>query len=359
MPKTIRNNYSFANKLLRWAEEFGRHDLPWQHPRDPYRIWISEVMLQQTQVDTAIPYFQRFIDSFPNLELLAESDLDEVLTVWSGLGYYARAKNLLVSARLCKKLYDGRLPNDLDSLLALPGIGRSTAGAIMSLGFDKRYPILDGNVKRVLSRYHAVDGNPGSANTLRALWRLSEKETPRKNIAAYTQAIMDLGASICRPRNPTCQACPVKQQCRAYNTKQIASYPQRRKARKRELREVWFFWATQGSKILLERRKDHTVWHGLFCLPEFPTGKRPELCCQEWFGLVPNDLYRLSSFSHDFTHFRLNGHIWTCKNPERIKIADIGRVLKWIEFNNEADMENTALPSPIRSLLKARHLRLE
>lgn len=315
-------------------------------------------MLQQTQVNTAIPYFHRFISSFPSLEVLAESDIDEVLKLWSGLGYYARARNLLAAAKLCKDNYGGQLPDQLDLLQSLPGIGRSTAGAIMSLSFGIRAPILDGNVKRVLSRYHAVAGDPGSAATLRKLWNLSELETPRSNVAAYTQAIMDLGSLVCRPRNPMCQICPLRQRCCAFNRNQTATYPDRRRAKGRQTREVWFFWATRGSQILLEKRQNSTVWRGLFCLPEFPKDGLPEHHCEKWFGLTSSALCRANSFSHDFSHYHLNGRLLACKNSKLITIPKGPRVLKWLNISTMEDIRNTALPAPIRALIRERHLGL-
>ena len=205
-----------APRLLAWFDAHGRHDLPWQHPRTPYGVWVAEIMLQQTQVGTVIPYYERFMRQFPTLVELAAAPLDAVLGAWSGLGYYARARNLWSAARIVVDQHSGALPEAFDALHALPGIGRSTAGAILAQALDARWPILDGNVKRVLTRYHAITGWPGEPRVERALWTHAEAHTPFQRVADYTQAIMDLGATVCTARSPKCDQCPLTRQCRSY-----------------------------------------------------------------------------------------------------------------------------------------------
>ncbi|HEX7917467.1 A/G-specific adenine glycosylase, partial [Rudaea sp.] len=206
----------FTPRLLHWFDAHGRHDLPWQHPRTPYRVWLSEVMLQQTQVTTVIPYFLRFVEKLQSIKALAAASEDEVFALWSGLGYYSRARNLYRAAQLCVERHRGELPEDFDALLALPGIGRSTAGAIAAQAFDRRCAILDGNVKRVLARFHGIAGWPGEAATENRLWQLAEAHTPNARVADYTQAIMDLGATVCTRAKPRCDACPFAADCIAH-----------------------------------------------------------------------------------------------------------------------------------------------
>ncbi|UCE89183.1 MAG: A/G-specific adenine glycosylase, partial [Pseudomonadota bacterium] len=207
------DNGQLSQQLLAWFDAHGRHDLPWQHPRTPYRVWVSEIMLQQTQVTTVIPYFERFMARFPNVTALADASLDEVLHQWTGLGYYARARNLHKAAGAMRDHHGGEFPVDFEQVLALPGIGRSTAGAILAQSHDQRHAILDGNVKRVLTRLHAIDGWPGQTTVEKQLWVLAERYTPAARCADYTQAIMDLGATVCRRSRPACEACPVSDDC--------------------------------------------------------------------------------------------------------------------------------------------------
>src|SRR5580765_3104624 len=232
----------FANRLLKWFDAHGRHDLPWQHPRTPYRVWQSEIMLQQTQVSVVIPYFQRFVAALPDLPALAAAPRDQVLALWSGLGYYARARNLHASAQRCVELHDGDLPRDFNALLALPGIGRSTAGALLAQAWGDRFAILDGNVKRLLARYHGIEGWPGTPIIEKQLWELAISHLPDARLADYTQAQMDLGATLCTRANPDCTHCPLHKDCVAYSTGRTSSLPapQPNKAKpKRETHVVW------------------------------------------------------------------------------------------------------------------------
>ncbi len=223
----------FAARLLAWFDQHGRHDLPWQHPRTPYRVWVAEVMLQQTQVQTVIPYYQRFLALFPGLPVLAAAPLDDVLAAWSGLGYYSRARNLHRAAMQCVAAHGGELPDQFDALAALPGIGRSTAGAILAQAHGQRLPILDGNVRRVLARHRAVTGDPGSSKVQSELWALSQSALPHSRLADYTQALMDLGATVCTRHRAACDRCPLAADCAARLQGRVAEFPQPRSARAR------------------------------------------------------------------------------------------------------------------------------
>ncbi len=285
----------FARRLLSWWEDHGRHDLPWQRERSPYRVWVSEIMLQQTQVGTVVGYFERFMQRFPDLPTLAAASLDDVLALWSGLGYYARARNLHRTAKVCLAEHGGDLPRTAAGLHDLPGIGESTANAIIAQALDERAPILDGNVKRVLARHAGIDGWPGQAAVLKQLWREAEKRTPPDRAADYTQAIMDLGATVCTPRRPACMLCPVQADCRARLEGRIDQLPERKPRRERPRRSsTWVIIQDDQSRILLRRRPPSGVWGGLWCLPE---GQE-----SGWTngGAVPPPI------DHEFTHFSLH-----------------------------------------------------
>lgn len=259
-----------ALRLLPWYAHYGRQTLPWQQSRTPYRVWLSEVMLQQTQVATVIPYFERFVSHFPHIEALATAHLDQVLHLWSGLGYYSRARNLHRAAQQLVAHHGGELPCDHQALQGLPGIGRSTAGAIMAQAFGEPYAILDGNVRRVLCRLHRVAGWPGSAAVQHQLWTLAERYTPSIAVADYTQAIMDLGALICTPRNPRCSECPLSSQCEAYRHNVIADYPERRQRQQIASRSMTLLMLTDAEgRLLLQRRPPAGIWGGLWSLPEY------------------------------------------------------------------------------------------
>lgn len=261
----------FSSKVLQWFDVHGRHDLPWQKDVTAYRVWVSEIMLQQTQVSTVIPYFQRFMTHFPDVKSLATADQDSVLHLWTGLGYYARARNMHKAARMVHDDHRGELPRDLDALCALPGIGRSTAGAILSLGMGYRAPILDGNVKRVLARHFAVAGWPGRTAVARELWQLSEALTPGSRTADYNQAMMDLGATLCTRSKPDCPRCPLSSQCKAYREDRVAEFPGRKPAKKLPQRKtLMLICIDQDNRVLLEKRPATGIWGGLWSFPEHP-----------------------------------------------------------------------------------------
>lgn len=261
---------TFSENLLAWFDDYGRKHLPWQENRSPYRVWVSEIMLQQTQVSTVIPYYQAFMADFPSVEVLAAAEEDQVMHRWTGLGYYARARNLHKTAKQVVAHYGGEFPADVDSLGALPGIGRSTAGAILSLGHGIRAPILDGNVKRVLSRYHLVDGVPDAPATQKMLWDLAEHHTPRERFDSYTQAIMDLGATLCSRSKPACGLCPANDGCLAFARHLTSEYPQKKPKKTLPVKSTYMliFHDSRTHRVLLEKRPPQGIWGGLWSFPE-------------------------------------------------------------------------------------------
>ena len=297
---------SFAGRLLAWFAAHGRHDLPWQIGADAYRVWVSEIMLQQTQVRTVVPYYERFVARFPDLATLAAADVDDVLALWSGLGYYARGRNLHRAARLVVERHGGELPRTFDALMELPGIGRSTAGAILAQAHGQRHAILDGNVKRVLARWHAIEGSPGSAEVLRELWARAEEHTPSTEVAAYTQAIMDLGATVCGRSRPRCWECPVAEDCAARRLGLTAALPTKRVRAARPSRSLTVLVVQSGEgATLLERRPATGIWGGLLSFPELGEGQSPSDWCRARFGEEPSAEQALAEVDHAFTHFDL------------------------------------------------------
>ncbi|MCZ6617476.1 MAG: A/G-specific adenine glycosylase [Gammaproteobacteria bacterium] len=299
----------FATRLLSWFDHHGRRDLPWQIDVNPYRVWVSETMLQQTQVTTVIPYFERFMTSFPTVAELAVASRDEVLHHWTGLGYYARARNLHKAAQTVASEKGGVFPSTLADLQGLPGIGRSTAAAILSISQGGRAPILDGNVKRVLARFHAVAGYPGDAAPQRLLWKHAESHTPAKRVAHYTQAIMDLGATLCTRTQPRCGVCPVAARCLARQRQETNRYPERKPQKEKPVRAVRFFlFTTPDDGCLLEQRPPNGIWGGLWTPPERAADAEIMSVCRE-FGVDPGNIeesYAGDVFRHTFTHFLLD-----------------------------------------------------
>lgn len=304
MPLDAMQAENFVAPILAWYKSHGRKDLPWQIDRDPYAIWVSEIMLQQTQVVTVIPYYRRFMQRFPNLLELAKAELDEVLHHWSGLGYYARARNLHAAARLVQDRYDGRLPQSLETLQQLPGIGRSTAGAILSFAWGHPNTILDGNVKRVLARHFAIEGWPGRTPVLKRLWELAEALTPSHETAAYNQAMMDLGSLICQRGMPNCVACPVQSSCQAHTLGREREYPAPKPPKALPVKRGYLLvLRDRAGAVLLERRPPAGIWGGLWSFPECSLEDDPLEWCQEKLAYVPAGLLSLPTRRHSFSHF--------------------------------------------------------
>jgi A/G-specific adenine glycosylase len=295
----------FSARLLTWFDAHGRKDLPWQQPKDPYRTWVSEIMLQQTQVQAVIPYFERFMERFPDVTALADAAQDEVLHHWSGLGYYARARNLHRAAKIVRDEHGGVFPDTLEAVMALPGIGRSTAGAILALSMNQRHPILDGNVKRVLARHEAIAGWPGTTSVANQLWDVAARYTPHARVADYTQAIMDLGATLCTRSNPACDRCPVAADCRARNTVSVTLFPGRKPRKAKPLRATTMVLASHDGQVYLERRPESGIWGGLWSLPEV-NERSVEDWCRERLARGPAEVERWTVLRHSFSHYDLD-----------------------------------------------------
>ena len=298
---------SFSERLLSWFDKYGRTSLPWQQDKTPYRVWVSEIMLQQTQVSTVIPYYTRFMSVYPSVTDLAEAPLDDVLSLWTGLGYYARARNMHRAAQMVVRDFHREFPSSVEALETLPGIGRSTAGAIVTLGHGGWAPILDGNVKRVLARYHAIEGGPGKADVLAALWAASESHTPRTRTGDYTQGIMDLGAMLCTKSNPGCLYCPMSEDCRARIENRPTDFPGKKSKKAIPVRSTVFLQCIDREGcVLLERRPLAGIWGGLRSFPEI--GEKAKVA--DWLsnnGLTATaDPTEQSRHSHTFSHFKLN-----------------------------------------------------
>jgi A/G-specific adenine glycosylase len=293
---------AFAARLLDWYDRHGRKDLPWKS-HDPYRVWVSEIMLQQTQVETVIPYYRRFLRRFPDVRALARAPQDDVLRLWAGLGYYARARNLHRAAKLIVERHGGRFPERREDALALPGIGRSTAGAILALAFGERHAILDGNVRRVLARYYGISEPPAQVED--RLWRLAMRNTPARRAADYTQAIMDLGATVCR-RAPDCARCPVAARCGARRRGSTAAIPARATRPARARKAVQMVMLRDGDAVLLERRPPAGIWGGLWSLPECPDREPVTDFMARRYGLSVVALPPWPALARSFTHFELS-----------------------------------------------------
>lgn len=303
----LLNSQQFSNRVLAWFTKFGRKNLPWQKPNTPYRVWVSEIMLQQTQVTTVIPYFERFIKHFPDLKTLAEANIDDVLAHWAGLGYYARARNLHRTAQIIMKTYKGKFPQTLAAIQELPGIGRSTAGAILSLSMNIRAPILDGNVKRVLARFHAVTGWPGNAEVSEQLWEFAERYTPKQQVAEYTQAMMDLGATICTRSKPSCSLCPLQSHCQAYLQGTPSAYPTAKPTKQIPTKTIHMLLLNnQQGEIMLIKRPPVGIWGGLWSLPECPVDTNIHLWCQQHYFCNIATVQTWPSLRHTFSHFHLD-----------------------------------------------------
>lgn len=307
----ISNTYSqrFSERLLRWWDQHGRKDLPWQRQATPYRVWVSEIMLQQTQVTTVIPYFLRFMERFPTIESLAAAAADEVLHHWSGLGYYARARNLHKAAQVICERYNGIFPSDIATVMELPGIGRTTAGAILTLATEQAHPILDGNVKRVLTRLYAIEGWPGNKDVEDRLWQLAKHHIPDRRVAHYTQAIMDIGSTLCTRARPLCDRCPVQSQCLAHSLRRIADIPTPKPRGTLPVRRMRLLLVRDAdSAVLLTKRPPAGIWGGLWSLPECSVGDDVIEWCRCRLGFSVREQERWPVLRHTFSHFHLDIH---------------------------------------------------
>ena len=339
---------TFSNSVIKWQKVNGRNDLPWQINRSPYRVWISEIMLQQTQVNAVIPYFNAFMKSFPTIDKLAESSKDDVMSHWSGLGYYARARNILKTAIILKNNYSSELPCSLLDLKALPGIGRSTAGAIYSLGFNKSAAILDGNVKRVLSRYKRISGDLTKTATLNKLWEISDELLPKKDHGTYTQGIMDLGATLCTRTSPGCLICPVKKKCLARIHNETTALPNRTPSKKRRRKEVfWLIPKDEDNNVYLEKREDSGIWGGLWTFIECDEKESLKKIYKSKFNTNQSSFKKFKEIEHSFSHYDIKANVFVVSlkgkpNPQ----SNIESI-----WTNPKELQSIGTPTPIKKLI--------
>ena len=349
LPTKNKISKAFPPLLLKWWDKHGRHDLPWQQNPTLYSVWVSEIMLQQTQVTTVIGYYERFMEAFPTVQELAAASQDQVLHLWSGLGYYSRARNLHKAAKQIIDRHAGVVPNNFDDLVALPGIGRSTAGAILALTLDQHYAILDGNAKRVLARLHAIEGWTGATKTQKVLWDLAEQSTPKTRVANFTQAIMDLGATICTRGKAKCAKCPVTTICTAYQNDLVSRIPAPKPKRAKPRREVALVLAVSKEGVLLQKRPPTGIWAGLWSFPELDASDEAKEWCQSELGCEPESLTQWDPVAHSFTHFDLTMHpVEVRLNPKPQQVMEADR---WLWYNNAAPAD-VGLAAPVARLLK-------
>ena len=339
----------FSDAVLNWFDQHGRHDLPWQATKTAYFTWLSEIMLQQTQVSTVIPYFERFRDQYPTVEDLAAADQDEVLHLWTGLGYYARARNLHKTAKIISAEFDGHFPQSVDELEQLPGIGRSTAGAILSISTGKRAAILDGNVKRVLARYYAIEGWPGTTTNTKQLWLYAEQNTPTARAGEYTQAMMDMGATLCTRSKPACLLCPVQQGCAAYRQGRTAELPASKPKKVIPVKQTMMLLITNtDGQILLRQRPPSGIWGGLWSLPETSDLRDAE---QETGLAIELDTAEpMAPIRHTFSHFHLD------ITPVKVRLIDKAPTNRVMEqpaslWYNLRQPQKVGLAAPVKKLL--------
>lgn len=337
----------FSSRLIAWQKQYGRHDLPWQNTADPYAIWVSEIMLQQTQVSAVIGYYRKFMQQFPDIAALAAATEDEVLQHWSGLGYYSRARNLHNAAQTIMDEHNGAFPQDFATIQTLSGIGRSTAAAIASFAFNQVQTILDGNVKRVLTRHFAIEGWPGAQKIEKALWSLAESLLPETDMVAYTQGLMDLGATLCTRSKPQCQRCPLRETCKAYQEQRVHQLPTPKPRKTIPEKNTTMIILQQGDAVMLEKRPSTGIWGGLWSFPEVDDNADCLLLAQHQFGVSARLKESLPTLSHAFTHFRL--HI----KPQPLEViaptpkaGGPGQI--WLSIE---DAVGAAIPTPVRKIL--------
>lgn len=345
----MSTTFNFADALLNWYDQFGRKDLPWQQSPTPYHVWLSEIMLQQTQVTTVIDYYLRFTRRFPDIRSLAQAKQDDVLAYWSGLGYYARARNLHKTAQIVVAEFAGEMPNTLEQLTALPGIGRSTAGAILTLAYHQPFPILDGNVKRVLARFDAISGWPGNKQVENKLWQRAEQLLPNRRIANYIQAQMDLGATLCTRSKPDCQNCPMQHHCQAFALGTPTAFPEKKPKKAVPQRQThWLVLKNDQNEIYLEQRPQQGIWGGLWSFPEIDKAEDIDILCRQRFHINITQHQPLPHLQHVFSHFKLaiHPHLLQCR-AEGIADKDNGN---WYKIEDSLTL---GLPAPVKSFLQS------
>ncbi|QMU61812.1 MAG: A/G-specific adenine glycosylase [Gammaproteobacteria bacterium] len=345
---------TFSQQVLYWFEDHGRKDLPWQCDRDAYKIWVSEIMLQQTRVDTVIPYYKKFIQHFPDVNTLATSDIDDVLHHWTGLGYYARARNLHKAAQQICALHESKFPKETEQAIALPGIGRSTAAAVLALSYNQPHAILDGNVKRVLARYFALEGWPGAREIEQQLWQHAESLLPSESFAEYTQAMMDLGAKLCTRSNPNCSACPVQENCMALEQQRQNELPTPKPSKKIPQRDVVvaIIQDYQDDSIWLGKRPPTGIWGGLYSFPEFEDSAKLDAWLSQHYENSSPRSRTLPVISHTFSHFKLHMHpklIQINKKPNGVMEDDLG---VWYKLTDQKVGQKIGLAAPVKKVLE-------
>ncbi len=340
---------SFSAKLIAWQRRHGRHDLPWQANRDPYAIWVSEIMLQQTQVATVVPYYKRFMARFPDIPSLASASEEEVLTYWAGLGYYARGRNLHKAAQLMRDSHVGRFPSSFEEVAALPGVGPSTAAAICIFAFGQRHAILDGNVKRVLARAYGVSGYPGEKRIEQALWQRARSLLPDQDLETYTQALMDLGATLCTRGKPRCEHCPVRADCVALQDDRVSELPSARPRKTLPEKHAQFLVIRHGLDLLLEKRPAPGIWGGLWSLPEAAPDSDPAQACLHLSGQLPGSMQPLPALTHSFTHFKLHIQPIEVTLSRKPSATHESGCQVWMPL---ADALHAALPKAVEKILR-------
>ncbi|HSH54121.1 MAG TPA: A/G-specific adenine glycosylase [Methylotenera sp.] len=340
---------SFATRLITWQKQFGRHDLPWQNTTDPYAIWVSEIMLQQTQVTAVIGYYSKFMQRFPDIATLANATQEEVLQYWSGLGYYSRARNLHNAAVTIMDEHGGEFPQDFDTIQTLSGIGRSTAAAIASFAFHQVQTILDGNVKRVLARHFCVEGWPSAPKVEKQLWTLAEELLPAQDMVAYTQGLMDLGATLCTRSKPKCNICPLNKTCEAHLQKRVHELPTPKPRKTIPEKHITMLILLRGDEVMLEKRPPSGIWGGLWSFPETDTDDDAVAVVLKRFGAHAQANQVLPQLSHAFTHFKL--HI----QPQPLQVVKLTTQVReagqvWLSLE---DAIGAAIPTPIRKILQS------
>lgn len=346
---------TLATQLIGWHKQHGRHDLPWQRTRDPYAIWLSEIMLQQTQVNTVMPYYARFMQEFPTMRDLAQAPLDAILALWSGLGYYSRARNLHLAARQVMQDHQGQFPEHRELIQQLPGIGRSTAAAIAVFAFGKREAILDGNVKRIFARYFGITGYPGEHKIQNLLWEKAEASLPVNyragEIEIYTQALMDLGATVCVHHTPLCEVCPLQQQCVAYKENRVHQLPAAKPRRPLPQKETVLLLLMRQQKLLLEKRPAPGIWGELWCPPAIDLAIDAASYCQRHLGINVQTPVELPVLDHQFTHFKLRIY------PRLLHVVSESIIaLPQFIWIKPSDALKQGIPAPVRKLLKQNFL---